>query len=321
MSKQLHLTLACGDYESIRALKEGTVKPDGIELTVLTDMTSDIRHWRMIRNQEFDVAELSMSNYLMAKYQGLPFAAIPVFLHRRFRHGFVFLNADKGIAKPTDLIGKKVGLRNFQATANLWIRGILEHEYRVPHRQIQWFKQDDEEVEWNPPPDLNIQRVRAGRNVENMLVEGELDALIHPEVIQPILSKDKRVARLFPDYRALEIEYYKRTGIFPIMHTTAIRQEIVDKYPWVAINLMQAFEESKKAAYKRMENPRIVPLAWFRYFLEEQEEILGGDPWVYGLGESNRRNLETLMQYSREQGLLGRKMSLEELFINTTAHS
>jgi 4,5-dihydroxyphthalate decarboxylase len=321
MSKQLHLTLACGDYESIRALKEGTVKPDGIELTVLTDMTSDIRHWRMIRNQEFDVAELSMSNYLMAKYQGLPFAAIPVFLHRRFRHGFVFLNADKGIAKPTDLIGKKVGLRNFQATANLWIRGILEHEYRVPHRQIQWFKQDDEEVEWNPPPDLNIQRVRAGRNVENMLVEGELDALIHPEVIQPILSKDKRVTRLFPDYRALEIEYYKRTGIFPIMHTTAIRQEIVDKYPWVAINLMQAFEESKKAAYKRMENPRIVPLAWFRYFLEEQEEILGGDPWVYGLGESNRRNLETLMQYSREQGLLGRKMSLEELFINTTAHS
>jgi 4,5-dihydroxyphthalate decarboxylase len=321
MSKQLHLTLACGDYESIRALKEGTVKPDGIELTVLTDMTSDIRHWRMIRNQEFDVAELSMSNYLMAKYQGLPFAAIPVFLHRRFRHGFVFLNADKGIAQPTDLIGKKVGLRNFQATANLWIRGILEHEYRVPHRQIQWFKQDDEEVEWNPPPDLNIQRVSAGRNVENMLVEGELDALIHPEVIQPILSKDKRVTRLFPNYRALEIEYYKRTGIFPIMHTTAIRQEIVDKYPWVAINLMQAFEESKKAAYKRMENPRIVPLAWFRYFLEEQEEILGVDPWVYGLGESSRKNLDTLMQYSREQGLLGRKMSLEELFINTTAHS
>jgi 4,5-dihydroxyphthalate decarboxylase len=321
MSKQLHLTLACGDYESIRALKEGTVKADGIELTVLTNMTSDIRHWRMIRNQEFDIAELSMSNYLMARYQGLPFAAIPVFLHRRFRHGFVFLNAGKGIAKPTDLIGKKVGLRNFQATANLWIRGILEHEYRVPHRQIQWFKQDEEEVEWTPPSDLNIERVPAGRNVETMLVAGDLDALIHPDLIQPILNKDKRVTRLFPNYRDLEIEYYKRTGIFPIMHTTAIRQEIVDKYPWVAINLMQAFEESKRAAYKRMENPRIVPLAWFRYFLEEQEEILGVDPWVYGLGENNRKNLDTLMQYSREQGLIGRKMDLAELFINTTAHS
>jgi 4,5-dihydroxyphthalate decarboxylase len=321
MSNKLQLTFACGDYESIRGLKEGTVKPDGIELTVLTDMTSDIRHWRMIRNREFDVAELSMSNYLMAKYTGLPFAAIPVFLHRRFRHGFVFLNATKNIRKPADLIGKRVGLRNFQATANLWIRGILEHEYQLPHRSIQWFKQDEEEVEWTPPSGLNIQRVAAGKNVEQMLVEGELDALIHPDVIQPILFKDQRVSRLFPAYRELEIEYFKRTGIFPIMHTTAIKQEVVEKYPWVPINLMQAFEQSKKAAYKRMENPRIVPLAWFRHFLEEQDEILGADPWAYGLGDSNRKNLETLMQYSQEQGLLGRKMSLDELFINTTGHS
>ena len=321
MSNKLQLTLACGDYESIRGLKEGTVKPDGIELTVLTDMTSDIRHWRMIRNREFDVAELSMSNYLMAKYTGLPFAAIPVFLHRRFRHGFVFLNATKNIRKPADLTGKRVGLRNFQATANLWIRGILEHEYQLPHRSIQWFKQDEEEVEWTPPSGLNIQRVAAGKNVEQMLVEGELDALIHPEVIQPILAKDQRVSRLFPAYRELEIEYFKRTGIFPIMHTTAIKQEVVEKYPWVPINLMQALEEAKKSAYKRMENPRIVPLAWFRHFLEEQDEILGADPWVYGLGDSNRKNLETLMQYSQEQGLLGRKMSLDELFINTAGHS
>jgi 4,5-dihydroxyphthalate decarboxylase len=161
----------------------------------------------------------------------------------------------------------------------------------------------------------------AGKNVEQMLVEGELDALIHPEVIQPILTKDQRVSRLFPAYRELEIEYFKRTGIFPIMHTTAIKQEVVEKYPWVPINLMHALEEAKKAAYKRMENPRIVPLAWFRHFLEEQDEILGADPWAYGLGDSNRKNLETLMQYSQEQGLLGRKMSLDELFINTTGHS
>jgi 4,5-dihydroxyphthalate decarboxylase len=231
------------------------------------------------------------------------------------------LNATKNIRKPADLIGKRVGLRNFQATANLWIRGILEHEYQLPHRSIQWFKQDEEEVEWTPPSGLNIQRVAAGRNVEQMLVEGELDALIHPEVIQPILAKDQRVSRLFPAYRELEIEYFKRTGIFPIMHTTAIKQEVVEKYPWAPINLMHALEEAKKAAYKRMENPRIVPLAWFRHFLEEQDEILGADPWAYGLGDSNRKNLETLMQYSQEQGLLGRKMSLDELFINTTGHS
>jgi 4,5-dihydroxyphthalate decarboxylase len=191
----------------------------------------------------------------------------------------------------------------------------------VPHRSINWFKQDEEEVDWTPPANLKIQRIAPRKSVEKMLVEGELDALIHPEVIQPILDKDQRVTRLFPNYRDLEIDYYKRTGIFPIMHAAVIKQEIVDKYPWVPINLMQAFEESKKAAYKRMENPRIVPLAWFRHFQEEQEEILGSDPWVYGLGEINKKALETLMQYSQEQGLLGRKMSLGELFINTEAHS
>ena len=163
MSKKIHLTLATGDYESIRALKEGTVKADGIELTVLTDMNSNIRHWRMLRNREFDVAELSMSNYLMAKYTGLPFVAIPVFLHRRFRHGFIFLNSSKGITKPRDLIGKKVGLRNFQATANLWIRGILEHEHGVPHRCLHWFKQDDEEVEWTPPRGFEYPAHRGGK--------------------------------------------------------------------------------------------------------------------------------------------------------------
>jgi 4,5-dihydroxyphthalate decarboxylase len=317
MSQKLHLTLACGDYEIIRALKEGVVKPDGIELTVLTDMTSDIRHWRMLRNHDFDVAELSMSNYLIARFTGLPLTAIPVFLHRRFRHGFIFVNVGKGIAKPTDLIGKKVGLRNFSATANLWIRGILEHEYQVPHRQIQWIKQDEEEVEFVPPPDLSLSRVPSGKHVEEMLVTGELDALIHPELIRPILKKDRRVGRLFNNYKDLEIEYHKRTGIFPIMHTTAIKQEVVDRHPWVPINLLQAFERAKELAYQRMENPRIVPLAWFRHALEEQDELLGRDPWLYGLGEQNCRTLETLMQYSLEQGLIGRRMAIDGLFAPT----
>jgi 4,5-dihydroxyphthalate decarboxylase len=321
MSKKIHLILACGDYEIIRALKERTVEPEGIELTILTDMTADVRHGRMIRNREFDVAELSMSNYLIAKHLGLPFVAIPVFLHRRFRHGFIFINAARGITEPTDLIGKKVGLCNFHATANLWIRGILEHDYKVPHKQIHWFKEDDEKLEWTPPAGLNIKKIPTGKRIVDMLVAAELDAVIDPELIQPVLDKDKRVTRLFPNYRDLEMDYFKRTGIFPIMHTTAIKQEIVDKHPWVPINLMQAFEESKNAAYKQMENPRIVPLAWFRHFLEEQEEILGSDPWVYGLGDANRKNLETLMQYSVEQGLIGRKIVLDEIFINTATHS
>ncbi len=318
MSKKLHLTLACGEYEIVRALMDGSVKPDGIELTVLTDMTSDIRHWRMIRNREFDVAELSMSNYLMAKFTAQPFEAIAVFLHRRFRHGFTFINAHKGIQNPIDLIGKNVGLRNFQATSNLWIRGILEHEYQVPHKKIHWHTQDEEEVPFNPPPDLTLKQVPAGKKVEQMLVAGELDALIHPELIQPILDRDSRVKRLFENYKELEVAYYRKTAIFPIMHTTAIKQEIVERYPWVPASLMEAFERAKERAYQRMENPRRVPLAWFRHALEEQEDILGKDPWVYGLGEANRKNLATLIQYSYEQGLIGRKIPLEELFVATT---
>ena len=318
MSKKLHLTLACGEYEIVRALMDGSVKPDGIELTVLTEMTSDIRHWRMIRGREFDVAELSMSNYLAAKFRGQAFSAIPVFLHRRFRHGFTFINMDKGIHKPTDLIGRKVGLRNFSATSNLWIRGILEHEFQVPHKKILWYKQDEEEVELNLPKEISVQKIPPGKSVERMVAEGELDALIHPELIQPILDRDPRVGRLFPNYKELEIDYYKRTAIFPIMHTTAIKQEIVERYPWVPTSLFQAFEKAKEIAYKRMENPRRVPLAWFRHALEEQEELLGRDPWAYGLGEANRKNLDTLMQYSYEQGLIGRRIPVEELFVETT---
>jgi len=319
VSKKLHLTLACGDYEIVRPLIEGTVQPDGIELTVLTDMTSDIRHWRMIREREFDIAELSMSNYLAAKFRGQSFIAIPVFLHRRFRHGFTFINTSKGIHKPTDLIGKKVGLRNFSATSNLWIRGILEHEFQVPHKKVHWYKQDEEEVEIVLPKDLSLQKIAPGKSVERMIVEGELDALIHPELITPILDRDPRVGRLFPNYKELEIAYYHRTGIFPIMHTTAIKQEVVERHPWVPANLFQAFEKAKEIAYKRMENPRRVALAWFRHALEEQEEILGRDPWVYGLGAANRKNLETLMQYSQEQGFIGGKMALEDLFAEVGA--
>jgi 4,5-dihydroxyphthalate decarboxylase len=277
-------------------------------------MTSDIRHWRMIRGREFDVAELSMSNYLAAKFRGQAFIAIPVFLHRRFRHGFTYINLSKGIRKPTDLIGRKVGLRNFSATANLWVRGILEHEFHVPHKKIYWYKQDDEEVEVAMPADLSLEKIAPEKEIEQLLLDGEIDALIHPELIQPILDRDPRVGRLFPDYKELEVDYYKRTGIFPIMHTTAIKQEVVERYPWVPSSLFRAFEKSKAAAYKRMENPRIVPLAWFRHALEEQEEILGTDPWAYGLRQANRKTLETLMQYSQEQGFISDKMPLEKLF-------
>jgi len=208
---RMGLTLACGDYEIHRALKEGAIRPDGIELTMLSDMDSSTRHWRFLRNREFDVAECSCSSYIVARDQGLPFRALPVFPHRRFRHGFIFINTGKGITKPADLIGRKIGVKSFQVTAVHWMRGILESEYGVPHKSIEWFTEIDEDVEFTPPADLKLTRLPHTKSVEAMLVDGELDAVLHPDLIEPLLRKDKRVARLFPDHKAEEMAYFRKT--------------------------------------------------------------------------------------------------------------
>jgi 4,5-dihydroxyphthalate decarboxylase len=306
--------MACGDYEIVRALKEGTVRPDGIDLTILTGMDSATRHWRFLRNQEFDMAETSASSYIVSRDRGFPFTALPVFLHRRFRHGFVFINTTKGINKPTDLIGRKVGIKSFLVTAVHWLRGILEHEYGVPHKSIEWFAELDEDIDFTPPADLKLRRLNHDQSVEAMLADGELDAVLHSDIIKPFLAKHPNVGRLFPNYKDEEIAYYKKTGIFPIMHVFGIKQEIVERHPWVPVNMFLAFNEAKAIAMKRMLNPRLVPLAWYQEAREEQEQILGPDPWEYGLSDRNRHTLETLAGYSHEQGLTKRRMPLEELF-------
>ena len=264
MTQKLKLTLACGDYEIVRALKEGVVQPDGIELNILTRMDSSTRHWRFLRNREFDIAELSSSSYLLARDQGMPFEAIPVFLHRRFRHGFAFINTGKNIHSPKDLIGKKIGVKSYQVSAIVWLRGILEHEYGVPHKSIEWFSEIDEDVEFIPPADLKLTRLDDSKSVEAMLVSGELDAVLHPDLIDPFIQKNPAVGRLFPDYKTQELNYFRKTGIFPIMHVMGLRREIVEQHPWVPVELYKAFEAAKAIGMKRMENPRIAPLAWYR---------------------------------------------------------
>ena len=316
MAKKIPLTLACGDYEIIRALKEGQVEPDGIDLTVLTEMDSTTRHWRFIRNRDFDLAETSASSYVVAKDRGEPVTALPVFLHRRFRHGFVFINTTKGIKSPKDLIGRRVGIKSFLVTAGHWMRGILEHEYGVPHKSLQYFAELDEDIDFTPPADLNITRLPHDRSVEKMLAEGELDAVIHSSIIKPFTAKDPRVARLWPNYKQEEMAFYKRTGIFPIMHVMGIKREIVERHPWVPINIFHAFQRAKAIAMASMANPRIVPLAWYREAWEEQEEVLGPDPWEYGLGHKNRHNIATLAGYSHEQGLTRRLLTPDDLFVS-----
>ncbi len=316
MPKKLALTLACGDYEIVRPLLKGKVEVDGVDLTILTDMDSATRHWRFLNGGEFDVAELSGSSYLAARDNDLPFRAIPVFLHRRFRHGFMFINTSKGISKPADLKGRRIGVKTMMTTAVLWMRGILQSEYGVPLNSIAWVAEIEYDIKVSLPPDIKYSCLPNDKSVETMLAEGELDAVFHSDLIKPFVAGDPRVARLFPDHKAEEMAYFKRSGIFPIMHVLAIRNALVDENPWLAVNLFRAFNEAKAAAMKRMANPRIVPLAWYRDAWEEQERILGPDPWEYGLTGKNRKNIETLVGYSHEQGLIRKRPALEQLFLS-----
>jgi 4,5-dihydroxyphthalate decarboxylase len=316
MSK-LRLTVACGDYDSVKALKEGAVEAGGLELIFLTDMGPRERHWRLARKMEFDVCEENVGAYFMARDRGDPVTAIPVFLHRRFRHGFVFVNTSAGIKSPKDLSGKRVGGTNFQPAGNIWMRGILEEHYGVPHREITWVVDRSEDVPFTAPPGLRIEMKTSPKSLSDMLADGDLPAMISPTIPRPLAQGDKRVGRLFPNYKEIEIDYFRASGIFPIMHVTTIKQEIVDKYPWVTTNLLKAFEQAKRAAYRRVANPRMVPLAWVRTAVEEQEAILGSDPWAYGLTPANRKNLETIQRYTHQQGMVSRLRPLDELFDDT----
>ncbi len=317
MASKIRLSVACGDYEIVRALKEGAVQADGLDLVVLTGHGPRERHWRMARNQEFDVCEFNVGAYFMARCRNEPITAIPVFLHRRFRHGFAFVNVKSGIKSPQDLIGKRVGGTNFQPAGNIWLRGILEEYYGVPHKQLTWVVDRSEDVEFTPPQGLKIEMIPPGKSMDAMLAEGEIPAMINPYIPKPIVNDDPRVTRLFPDYKEVEREYFKQTGIFPIMHVTVIKQEIVEKYPWAPVSLVKAFEQAKQIAYRRVVNPRVVPLAWFSHAWDEQRKALGADPWAYGLGAANRKNLGTIIRYCRQQGLIGRDMPIEELFVDT----
>jgi 4,5-dihydroxyphthalate decarboxylase len=314
---KLKLTVACGDYEITRALSDGSVTADGIDLVMLTDMGSRERHWRMARKNEFDVCETNIGSYYMERDRGEPLTAIPVFLHRRFRHGFIFVNVNSGIRTPKDLIGKRIGGTNFQPASNIWMRGILEEHYGVPHRQCIWVVEREEDVVFTAPKDLRIEMIAPGKRLDVMLAEGEIPAMLSPDIPPLFREGDKRIVRLFANYKDVEIEFFKKTAIFPIMHVTVIRQEIAEKYPWVPINLVKAFDQAKALAYRRIANPRMVPLAWIRTAWEEQQDILGSDPWAYGLSDANRKNLQTVQRYCHQQGLIDRITPLDELFADT----
>lgn len=245
--------------------------------------------------------------------RSLPFIAIPVFPHRRFRHSYIFVNASAGIEKPRDLEGRRVGIRTWQTTAILWVRGILEEHYGVDLTTVQWYRQDEEDIPFTLPPQFKLTQLRRDQNLNRMLLEGEVDALIHPEIPSAFKGGDPRMRRLFPAAKAEEQRYYAATGIFPLMRTVVITEGLLARAPWVATALLKAFRESKDLAWKQMEDPRRVSLAWLRDLIEEQRETLGPDPWPYDL-PSNEKALETMIRYAHRHGMIREPMAPDALF-------
>lgn len=309
----IRLSLSCGDYDRTRPLIDGTVSVPGLNLTVIS-LPSGERHKRFVRNFEFDVCELQIAQYLGLKSRGAPITAIPVFPHRRFNHSCVMVRANSDIARPEQLRGRRVGVHGHFNPIALWIRGLLQHEFDLPPSEIYWVADGSEDVPgWSPPPWLKIERAPAGRRMQDLLQAGEIDAQILSDSGADADTINKVVRRLWPNYREVETDYYRRTGIFPIRHLIVVKNEVLQQNPGVAADLVRAFEDAKQLAYKYWSDHRRSSLAWFGAEREEERAIFGRDPWPYSI-EDNRVVLETILDYAYEQGLTELRLNIEEIF-------
>jgi len=315
----LHLTLACGPYDRTQALRDGTIRPEGIELNYLALQPAEI-FWRMLQYKEFDACELSLSNYTTLVSGGhSPFIAIPVFPSRVFRHGYFFINTKKGVEKPADLAGKRGGVPEYSMTAAVYMRGLLQHEYGVKPSQIRWLQGRANRLEHGLPPDVEVVQAPPGTELGDLLERGEIDFLMTANNPLSFRRGSPNVRRLFPNYSALEKDYYRRTKIYPIMHTVVIRRDIFDRDPWVALSLYKAFVRAKEYAFALLSetgSPK-ASFAWLQPMIEEEQEIIGRDWYPYGLGQ-NRPTIEALLQFTHEQGLSERKLTVEALFAPST---
>jgi len=316
---RLDLTLACGDYDRTRSIRTGEVQPDGVELNVVT-LAPEEMFYRMARFREFDVSELSLSTYTVLRGRGEPLVAIPVFPSFSFRHSSIFVGAHAGIREPRDLAGKRVGVPKYHMTAAVWIRGMLEDEYGVAQKDIHWFEGGEgskvKEVDVTLPPDVRRESVPADRNLGDMVAAGELDGFVGAR--RPA-AFGERVRRLFPDFRRVERAYYEKTGIFPIMHTLVLKEELARQHPWLPRSLYDAFVEAKRQAYQRLQFTAALPvsLPWLVAEAEETRALMGDDPFPYGVAR-NRKTLETLAGYTYGQGLAPRRLKVEEMFWEST---
>jgi 4,5-dihydroxyphthalate decarboxylase len=321
------MTFACGLYDRMTALYTGEVRPAGIDLNFIAVNDPRALFDRMAARQEFDASEMSTSEYVSRFAAGkCPFVAIPAFPSRMFRHGFITVDS-RVVKTPKDLEGKRIGIQLYTMTAAVWIRGLLQHDHDVDLSTVQWVEGAIEEPRphGNPtvlPPlkPISIVANTSGKSLSELLEAGDIQAVIGADVPSAI-RRAPHVKRLFPDFRAEEKAYYRRTKIFPIMHLVVLRREFHERHPFAATSLFNALEESRSLAQRRMRYIGALRymLPWLPAELDEIDEVFGGDPWPYGI-EANRPTLEALVRFLADQSMIAAPVRLEDLFVPVRGH-
>ena len=325
--RKVHLTLAVSDYDHVRDLTSGEVEAEGIELTRLNLPVEEI-FYRFVRFREWDVSELSLAKYVALRSQDDPsLAAIPVFPSRVFRHSAIYIRPNGRVSRPEDLSGKRVGIPEWSQTATIYVRGFLMHQYGIHLQDVEWYQAGvnqpgrEEKVALKLPDGVRMTRVM-DRTLDGMLRAGQLDAVITAHAPESFKQGHPDIVRLFPDAIRVEEAYWRETGIFPIMHTVAVRRDVLSRHPWIAMNLFKAFEEAKRRSLARALEITAsrFPIPWGVEYATRSRELFGEDFWPYGI-EPNRTTLEAFLRFAYEQGGCSRPVTCEELFVEEVRSS
>jgi 4,5-dihydroxyphthalate decarboxylase len=310
MARDLELTLLLADYHRTRPILDGDVTARGVKLQPRRAETGEACMRPVY--EEFDIAEMSLSWYMMARCRKEPVIALPIFPLRMQIHPYIFCLPSSAIERPEDLKGKRIGMDQYRLTVGLWARGILQEDYGVRPEECEWFTSEREGAGYQPPPNVKI--TVADKSAEAMLLNGEIDALIPPNIVPSFRAKDPRIRRLFKDPRATVNEYFRRTKIFPITHTLVVRQSLFDENPWLVSSLIDAFTEAEERCRKSYDYAKRLAFPSAVLVLEEEEEVFGDNPWAHGLTAQNQVVLDKFVQYAHEQGYIPERPPLGELF-------
>jgi 4,5-dihydroxyphthalate decarboxylase len=317
------LTFAFANYDRFIPLLDGSVSASGFDIEALQVGQSDVgrdgtdRHERMLIRKEFDVAEVSLSSYLMAHDRKQPFTAIPFFPRRLFSQSQIWVNTDRNIREPRDLIGKRIGLSTFQTTLSVLAKGDLQSEYGVPWRSIEWAVEKDETIAFTPQQGVTIRKIPSSTNIGRLLQTGEIDAIFRPRPPQQALEGAADIRRLFPDIKAEETKFFRKRGYYPIMHVVAFRDDVLERNPDAAPAFLELLQRIDKITEGYWDDPNWSRLAWGRLHLEEERRLLGPDIWPSGIAR-NRKNLEDFVGYAHDQGLISEQLRVDELFAGDT---